>query len=219
MLDFSLLTRPNYRELFVCLPDEIERSIEVLPETSARFLAALRFCWYVSATPDVLFSEEPKATRLREAFLRASLAEYVSIEDTLKRDLLKLNLTARPIKIFSLENPLLHIMRVLRNLEIHLTSAKLSHSKKDVVAVVSEAEHQSQTTIWTIDYLTVEKFREPYKVSEHYSKPETESMVKWLNEAQYDWGVNHLLFRAICEWASAIVERYSLGSRLASNQN
>jgi hypothetical protein len=219
MLDFSLLTRLDYRELFVRLPDEVEKAIDVLPETSARFLAALRFCWYISATTDVLFAQEPKATRLREAFLRASLAEYVSIEDTLKRDLRRLNIATQPTKIFNLENPLLHIMRVMRNLEIHLTSAQLSHSKKDVVIVVSEAEHQSQTTIWTVDDLTVEKFKRPYKVKDNYTESEIELMVKWFNEAQYDWGVNHLLFRAISEWASAIVQRYSLNNCLTGSSS
>src|SRR5215208_4202399 len=102
MLDFSLLTRPKFRELYLGLPPEIEEAIKVFPETSARFEGALKFCWYISATPDVLFAEEPQATRVREAFLRASLAEYVSIEDTLKRDLEKLNTKAKPIKITDL---------------------------------------------------------------------------------------------------------------------
>jgi hypothetical protein len=77
VLDFALLERPSVRGIFVCLPTEIEKAIEALPETSARFEGAIKFCWYLSATPGVLYADEPKATRIREAFLRASLAEYV----------------------------------------------------------------------------------------------------------------------------------------------
>lgn len=210
LLDLSLLTRAYSHEIFVCLPEQIETAIDVLPETSARFLAALKFCWYASGTPDTLFADEPKATRLREAFLRASLSEFVSIEDTLKRDLEAIGITGRSIKIFDLRHPLLHIMRVLRNLEIHLTSHQLSHSEKDVVMEFGGVQHQTQTTVWTIDPLTIERFCQPRRVKSQYSPTDIEAMVHWFNAAQRDWGVNDLLFRAICEWASAIVRTYSL---------
>jgi len=49
-LDFTLLDRRNYREVFVVLPDEVKNALELLPETSARFEGAVRFCWYVSGT-------------------------------------------------------------------------------------------------------------------------------------------------------------------------
>jgi len=204
-LDFTLLDRRNYREVFVVLPDEIKNALEVLPETCARFEGAVRFCWYVSGTTDVLHADEPKATRMREAFLRASLAEYVSVEDTLKRDLLKIGSNAKPIKIRDLANPLLHLVRELRNLEIHLTSSQLSSSKKRV----RFAGQEHETTIWTVNDLTVQKFEE-LQNAKHYSKEDIERMVNWFNEAQYDWGVEHLAFRAIVEWASAIVKTYSL---------
>lgn len=204
------MTHSDSHQIFVCLPDKIEKAIDVLPETSTRFLAALKFCSYASATPDILFLDEPKATRLREAFLRASLSEFVSIEDTLERDLETLAIPKKPIRIFNLKHPLLHIMRVLRNLEIHLTSHQLSQSKKDVVMAFGETEHHTQTTVWTIDDLTVERFQKPRGVKDRYSPTEIEEMVKWFNVAQGDWGVNDLLFRALCEWASAIVRTYSL---------
>ena len=210
VLDFALLERPTSRGIFVCLPPEIEKAIEVLPETSARFEGAIKFCWYVSATPDVLFADEPKATRIREAFLRASLAEYVSVEDTLKRDLVKVGINEQAIRISDLPNPLLHLMRELRNLEIHLTSSQLSKAKKDVTVILLDAEHQSQTTIWTVNDLTVEKFQELRYAKNRYSEEEIREMVSWFNEAQYDWGVPDLLFRAIVEWASAIIKTYSL---------
>jgi hypothetical protein len=210
VLDFALLKRPSVCGMFVCLPTEIEKAIEALPETSARFEGAIKFCWYISATPEVLYADEPKATRIREAFLRASLAEYVSVEDTLRRDLVKVGIKAQSIKITDLPNPLLHLMRELRNLEIHLTSSKLSKADKDVTVIIFDAEHQSQTTVWTVNDLTVQKFQELRYARNRYTKEEIEKMVNWFNEAQYDWGVSDLLFRAIVEWASAIVKTYSL---------
>jgi hypothetical protein len=117
---------------------------------------------------------------------------------------------AQSIKITDLPNPLLHLMRELRNLEIHLTSSQLSKANKDVTVIIFDAEHQSQTTVWTVNDLTVEKFQELRYARNRYTKEEIEKMVNWFNEAQYDWGVSDLLFRAIVEWASAIVKTYSL---------
>jgi hypothetical protein len=76
--------------------------------------------------------------------------------------------------------------------------------------VFGETEHHTKATVWTIDDLTVERFQKPRGVKDHYSPAEVEAMVKWFNVAQRDWGVNDLLLRALCEWASVIVRTYSL---------
>src|SRR5712692_5742738 len=207
-LNFSLLTRPYCHQIFVCLPGDVEKALEQLPDTSARFFAALTFCSYASATADLLSTDEPKATRLREAFLRAALVEFVSTEQTLKTDLQLLQIPKTPITMLKLEHPLLHIMRVLRNHEIHLTSHKMSHSPKQVEMVINGRTYQSQATIWTIDALTTKDFGDR-KVKNRYTQSDIESMVKWFNDAQANWGVNDLLFRAICEWAASIVNNYS----------
>jgi hypothetical protein len=121
-LDFSLLSKSYSKSISVRLPDEISRAIEVLPETSARIEVALRFCWFISGTKDILHTDEPRATHLREAFLRATLAEYKSVESALERDLKKLQRNQKAIKITDSKNPLLHLMHEMRNLEIHLAS-------------------------------------------------------------------------------------------------
>lgn len=213
-LDFSLLTRPDSRSMFVSLPPELEKSIEPLTETSARIEGALKFCWYIGTNKDSLHSDdELKILRRREAFMRASLAEYVSIEDVIKRDLLrlgKIKKTEQPYKIINSENPMLHITRELRNLEIHLISSKISESKKDVFLRLNEGEKQIQTSIFTIGDLTVKKFKSLKFAKKRYSESEIKKMIQWFNEAQQDWGVNDIIFRSICEVTSEIVKKYSL---------
>ncbi len=198
--------------MFVSLPIELEEPINKLPETSARIEGALKFCWYISGDEKILHAEEPKATRRRESFFRASLAEYVSIEDTLKRDLVKLNkvkITDKTYRITDSKNPMLHIVRELRNLEIHLSSSQLSENKKDVVWCWKNEEHQHQKTIWTVNDFTVEKFKN-LRNAKYYSDKDIKEMVKWLNEAQNDWGIENIIFRSICETTSNIVKIYSL---------
>jgi hypothetical protein len=124
--------------------------------------------------------------------------------------LVKGGIEAKALRISDLPNPLLHLMRELRNLEIHLTSSQLSKAKKDVTVILFDTEHQSQTTIWTVSDLTVEKFQELGYTKKRYSEEEIREMVTWFNEAQHDWGVNDLLLRAIVEWASAIIKTYCL---------
>jgi hypothetical protein len=57
--------------------------------------------------------------------------------------------------------------------------------------------------------LTVEKFNK-LDNAKHYTQEDKKKMVDWFNEAQPDWGVEDLLFRAICELASWIVSTYAL---------
>jgi hypothetical protein len=207
-LDFSLLSRPNYNHIFWSLPAEIEKALIPLTETSARIEGALYFMSYISSPKESLHADEPKATRRREAFLRASLAEYVAIDDTLNRDLVKLNKIKRGEKSYRIsdsKNPMLHLVREMRNLEIHLTSSELSKLEKDVIYVGELHTH----TIWKLDDLTVEKFKE-LKNAKNYSDSDINAMVNWFNEAQEDWGVSDIIMRTIWELSAEIVKTYSL---------
>jgi hypothetical protein len=94
--------------------------------------------------------------------------------------LVKGGIEAKALRISDLPNPLLHLMRELRNLEIHLTSSQLSKAKKDVTVILFDTEHQSQTTIWTVSDLTVEKFQELGYTKKRYSEEEIREMVTCL---------------------------------------
>lgn len=214
-LDFSQLERKDHSSIFRALPIDIEEILQAtLPETAARIEGAIKFCWHILGTEETLHAKEPKATRLREAFLRASLAEFVSTEETLQRDLNKLDETLQPAKIFNCRNPLFHLIRELRNLEIHLVSSKLTPSAKAIIY----REQNNEITIWTIPDLTVEKFK-MLRNSKNYKDEDVEEMVSWFNKAQFDWGVDDLLFRSICDLATKLIDTYSLENYRYKREN
>jgi hypothetical protein len=124
----------DYGHVFVSLDEKVEKKLPTFPQTYSRAECAMRFCWFISGSEDTLiYADLGRRNRLREGFLRASLAEFVAMEETLVRDLVSANINKRAIKITNSSNPLLHILRELRNLEIHLTSSTLSVEQRDVM--------------------------------------------------------------------------------------
>jgi len=83
-LDFDLLPDFSIRPLFITLEPGVDEMLErEFPLAYARLESSTKFTWYIHS--DSLHADEPKATRIREALLRASLAEYASADEALKR--------------------------------------------------------------------------------------------------------------------------------------
>jgi len=85
ILDFSLLPDLSYAHFVLDFYDDIEHSMSVFKDTYERAEGARLF---LSAYGSIGC---PRTKQQSEAFLRASLAEFVSMEDAIKRDLKKSN--------------------------------------------------------------------------------------------------------------------------------
>ncbi len=208
-LDFRLLPKLESASMFLSLDPLVERAMTSLPETSARADAALRFCWYVSQGTDELHADEPRATRLREAFFRACLTEYRSMDEVLPRDLATLRISTPALKIHELSNPLVHLMKELRNFEIHLASSALTSKTIKVVARWQNTDMEHESRVWVTEPLTVPKFN-GLKNASYYCAADIEAMVDWFNNAQQEWGVHHLAFLAVRTYCDELVTHYGL---------
>ena len=204
-LDFSLCPDLSSRWLFYALPEALEKSLERgLPETLARLEGALTFGYFVSFA-EIKPADEPKATRQREACLRAALVEFASSDEALGRDLAA---TGRaPLRIHDCPEPHVRAIRELRNLEVHLRASPLSSEKKDVLTRVGGEESETQTEIWTIDALTEAEFSQ-LRNAKYYTQAEIRQLVAWFNQAQDAWGVDHVLYLAIRTYAEKLESRY-----------
>ena len=134
MQSINIHNFPTIYHGHVCasLNKKVQNKLHKFPQTYSRAECAMSFCWFISGGKDTLFHDDlNRRNRLREGFLRAALAEFVSMEETLIRDLDNTNSTKTAIKINNSSNPLLHILRELRNLEIHLNSSTLSAEQRD----------------------------------------------------------------------------------------
>ncbi len=69
----------------------------------------------------------------KKAYLRAALSEFVSIEEVLIQDLEANKIIADVLKINATQNPLFHILKQLRNYNIHLGISGLNYSDPNKV--------------------------------------------------------------------------------------
>lgn len=196
-LDFDLLPRLDSYRVFLSLDAEIKKALAKLPETLARANGACHYCHEIR--------DDGRAIEARESALRSALAEFVSMEESLGRDLSSAGIGAAPVKITESQSPLLHIVRELRNLEIHLQTSRL----KSVVKEVTYVGDNYQLNIWVAGDITESDFMK-LRNARRYKRDDLVKMVEWSNRAQKKWGIDQLIYRAIVEYCRMIIKVYSL---------
>jgi hypothetical protein len=211
-IDFSLLPDLSSSKIRYALDEDTVVSLSKLPLLLERAENAVRFCWFVTSVDGVLNLNEPETTRLRQGFLRAALAEFVSMKDVLKQEIESLNIQKETISITSSKNPLLHIIHELRNFEIHLHSGELNPNKIPAMfnrRTEPEIWNEIDLPIWMIDELTADEFSK-LRNAKYYNKNDLENMVKWFNSTQSQWGVHYLVFLAVEYFCNEVIHYYSL---------
>lgn len=97
-LDFVLLNKVIKAPIFISIDDDDLKALKQIPQTHDRLQVALRFAWYIGGDEKTLPSKDENERRnLREGYLRASLTEFASIEETLKRDVINLPQSPQPL--------------------------------------------------------------------------------------------------------------------------
>lgn len=196
-LDFNLLPRLDSYRVFLSLDDEIKKALAKLPETLARANGACHHCHEVR--------DDGGAIEARESALRSALAEFVSMEESLGRDLNNAGIGAAPVKITESQNPLLHVVRELRNLEIHLQTSRLKSVVKEVTYVGDNYHHD----IWVAGDITESDFMK-LRNARRYQRDDVVKMVDSFNRAQKKWGIDQLIYRAVAGYCRMIIKTYSL---------
>ena len=168
----------------------------------------MSFCWFISGGKDTLFHDDlNRRNRLREGFLRAALAEFVSMEETLIRDLDNTNSTKTAIKINNSSNPLLHILRELRNLEIHLNSSTLSAEQRDFMWKPFGEERNVTTNVWYIDNLQPSDFLQ-LRNARNYNLTELEMCINRFLAEQKEWGIQEMIIRGVNSYSEEIIDEF-----------
>ncbi len=196
---------------FISLTKEIETKLSLFPQTFNRAQGSLRFCWFIIGDEQTLFTpDEDSRNALRESFLRASLAEFVSMEQTLERDLENTGNRNSAIKIYNSSNPLLPMLRELRNLEIHLTSSTLSAKKIELIIQQNNAEQQNiPVLIWYIDNLTPSDFLST-RNAKYYNPTELERAAGHFLDSQKKYGIKELILNGVTSYSEEIINQYNL---------
>ena len=198
-LDYNLVPEPESTPVFAALPKELEAAMQKLPLTLGRMEATL-MAWSGMGSPKT--GGQSKA----ESAFRSALSEYVSIEDILNRELPSGQLAFR---LLDTENPLPHILKQLRNLQVHLVASRMSdHTISLWLKHVPGAE-PVDVTRWVICDLTAAQLLELDAFQKgYYTEAQATEMVNWLNERQTLFGIGDIIYRGVVEAAERIVATY-----------
>jgi hypothetical protein len=102
-------------------------------------------------------------------------------------------------------------MKALRHLNVHLASSQLTSDTRPAIWVYEEKEHHFEYRLWLVPDFDANRFRS-LRVSRNYCPADVDRLVAWFQAEQREWGVDHLLFLAVCHYAAAIVSRYRLAA-------
>ena len=197
-IDMSLVPDLSWGHLKIRLDPELQERLSPFSETLDRANGAFWFTHKINW--------KDTDTKRRESYLRAGLAEYVSMEDTLPRDLEKNRISKPAVKIRDFQDPELHIIRELRNIEIHLRTSTLSSDELPAVA----GDIRFNNRIWLIDDLQFDQVVSDLKNAKYYSEKDLRMLIEWFNDAQKRMGVEELIRRAVTTFARHIANEYAL---------
>jgi hypothetical protein len=124
--NLALLPKIEYGHAWFMLDEMVGNHIRPLRRALERIENSIKFMWFSDSDAKTLGCAAPEAGRLREGFLRAALAELVSVEEILHLDLADLGRPESILKMNDTPLPHVHLVRELRNHELHMHHTQLS---------------------------------------------------------------------------------------------
>lgn len=200
-LDFDNLPTFESTPLFFTLDDQVDARLRTLPATYARCNSALRFMSNIGADSDHMHVRAEEIASMRVAYLRASLMEFVGMEEALRIDLGRDQV---PLRISDTRSAMLVVLRELRNVQIHLIKTDLLSGKRSAVSRFRGEEHEHELTALTIPRLDLDRVKDARNAA-YCHREDLERAVDWLAEAQEHWGIADVVMRGIWAYAEAIV--------------
>lgn len=204
------------------IPHHVVENFAVLPNCLSRALCAVAFAEAAQGDDEFysLLSDAKYEVHLRNAYMRAALGEFVSIEKMLSKDLYNAGIEFHPKGIYASQIWLPIIFKELRNLNFHIASAG-TEEKESAVSVrfkPSDAEVLSLTLpIRTIvfdegDFLRLKNVDASRKGRSNtfWRNNDALLILSWFNEKQKYAGAHRLLVRAVVDYLEFLIDEYQL---------
>lgn len=121
---------------------------------------------------------------IRPSYLRACVMELCRIEDLSK-------LLSKRISFSYLDDPVFHIIKILRNYEIHLTAHELAYGGIDILYKQEVMSYES----YIIGNLNFREFKKLHSVK--YDDEILLKLIEWFDAEQKKLGITQFLFNAI----------------------
>lgn len=132
-----------------------------------------------------------------EAYIRGGLCDFGSIEEALARDIKIRRPELETYGVGRSENPLLHFMSLLRNVNLHAVSFSTAQHHAEVLYLIEEPPLQRTITVSILSDLTPESLLRKREAKRRYSRQDMAAVVTWFNESQKIFGVSHLLAEGV----------------------
>lgn len=167
------------------LPESRKSKIAYAPKTLERINGALHMAY--------LLSREYSGSENANIYFRSALCEFSSINDIAKSEID----SEQPL--LNTSHPLPHILKLLRNTQVHVSSFALDNPTMSLVLGIAGSTPVTCSK-WIIadiseeDLLRLDAFT---KNRPHYTKEDATRMIEWLNHAQSQFGIPDLIRRAI----------------------
>jgi len=205
-LDFKLIQSLPAPTAFVSLPAATETSLARLSETLQRAKAAVRFAYWAQSSAETIRVPKTEEIPMREACLRASLGEFVSMEETAKRDFAALAIQKPPPAISESKSPLMHALRELRNVNFHLATIGITEDSKPVIWHFDGKDHELDYSLTLVDGFTFDQFM-ALRNAKYYDRPDVQTLIDWFAREQREWGVPHLIVLAVGQYSNDLLAR------------
>lgn len=194
-LDFSRLPGDEAferRSILIGPSDELRSRLVSMPQTLERVESAIMFAGQ--------FSKQSEPWRAA-AFLRAALAEFCSVEEVQKVDRPKESYFA----IKTSTNPLLHVLELMRHLNIHVKSVKVKSHKFGVTfgGVEADLETFIVSNLSARDLMSLRN-------GKRYSISDLDRCVDWFEARQTEWGAGDLVRMGTAILATQVCEHFRL---------
>ena len=179
-LDFSLLPNSSAfaaRSILSGLPKDLRSRLESLPQTLERAESAAMFAGHSSGQ-----GTEPWQAA---AFLRAALADYCAIQEVQAID----RPATQPFMITDTHNPLLHLLQLVRHLNIHVRTV----ATRPISVPTKIAEHQFDLHAFVVTNLAAADLA-ALRNGQRYHLADLQHSVAWFNTSQEHWGAGDLVF-------------------------
>jgi hypothetical protein len=181
------------RSILIGPSDELRSRLASMPQTLERVESAIMFAGQSS--------KQSELWRVA-AFLRAALAEYCSVEEVQKID--------QPNKgpcfaVRTSTNPLLHVLKLMRHLNIHVKSVEV---RPHTVGVALEGVDFGLKT-FIVSNLSVEDLAS-LRDGRHYRRSDLGRCVDWFEARQTEWGAGDLICMGTTILATQVCEHFGL---------
>lgn len=190
-VNLGLLNHFNPPGVWTRIDPNVRTAVAILSEVGERIQGVEHLCYRIAHHAEDTALDLSRS----QIYLRASLSEFVSMEDAAGLDFERLSYPNAP-RLESSTDPRLHTVRLLRHANVHLTATTLTTAEKPAI-------WHGPTGLQDFSYRRflakdLDSSIRATKNAARYSSTDLSAMISWVAAEQLEWGIQHVILGA-CE--------------------